>query len=167
MSKDDKHVPVIGWFQPHAPYNWDGLVPDAKTGELVKEPSMTKQSFVAECDINNIVREFTTTGQLAHINEKAAMGAFVDLPDTIDFQQGLEIVRQAEASFAQLPAKVRARFGNDPAEFLAFMADPASQEEAIALGLATDTRPPRPAEPPAEQSGPKAAQTPPAPQNGS
>lgn len=160
MAKDNEHVKVVGWFQPHAPYNWDGLVPDPKTGELVKEPSMTKQSFVAECDINNIVRDFTQTGQIAHINEKAAQGAYVDLPDTMDFQHGLELVRQAQASFDSLPAQVRARFANNPAEFLAFMGDPANQEEMIKLGLASDTRPPQPPEPPPE-TPPKGPQTPP------
>lgn len=159
---DDKHVEVIGWFQPHAPYNWDGMVADPKTGELVKELSLTKQSFVAECDINNIIKDFTQTGFVAHINQHAASGAFVDLPDQIDFQAGLDLVRQASDAFAALPAKLRARFGNDPAQFLDFMHDPKNQQEAIDLGLAIDTRPPSPA--PAEPlSGPKAGDPVPAP----
>lgn len=170
MSKDDKHIPVIGWFQPHAPYNWDGLVLDKKTGELVKEPSATKQSFVAECDINNIVREFTHTGQVAHINEKAALGAFIDLPDTTDYQQAVELARAGQVAFDQLPAQVRARFGNDPAQFLDFMGDPANQQEAIDLGLAVDNRPPVLPEATAvlpSPSGPEAALPPPTAPKGS
>ena len=34
------------------------------------EPSMTKQSFVDECDINTILQQFAKTGQISHINEK-------------------------------------------------------------------------------------------------
>lgn len=163
MSKNDKqHVPVIGWFQPHQPVDWDGYIADPKTGELVKEPSMTKQSFVAECDINNIVKEFTQTGQVSHVNEKARQGAYVDLPDSMDFQQGLEMVRAAETAFMTLPAQVRARFGNDPAQFLEFFQDPANQEEAIKLGLASDTRPPEPA-PKAPDPAPAPAPTNPQP----
>lgn len=132
---------VIGFYLPgDRRQDCDNLRIDPKTGELTLDPSMTKQSFVAECDINNIVRDFTQHGMIQHINERAAMGAFVDLPDTMDYQQALEIARQAQTAFDQLPAKVRARFDNDPTEFLAFMQDPANQDEAIELGLAADTR---------------------------
>lgn len=129
---------VIGFYMPgDRRHDWDGLVPDPKTGELVKEPSMTKQSFVAECDINNIVREFTTHGMVTHINERAQQGAFVDLPDSIDYQEALEVARAGQVAFDQLPAQVRRRFDNDPVKFLAFLQDPANQAEAVELGLAT------------------------------
>lgn len=165
--KSNKHMEVAGFFfVPHdqKQTDWTGEILDPKTGELVKEPSMTKQSFVAECDINNIVRDFTVTGQIQHINEHAAKGQFVDLPDNLDYQEAVEIARLGNNAFSVLPAQLRARFDNDPEKFLMFMADPANQEEMIKLGLATDTRPP-PAV--AEQSGPKAAQTEPTPQKGS
>lgn len=141
---------VIGFYLPgDRRDDWTGEVLDRKTGELVKEPSMTKQSFVAECDINNIVHAFTATGQFTHVNEKAAQGAFVDLPDQSDFQEALELARAGQVAFMQLLAHLRARFENDPAQFLAFMANPENQEEMIKLGLATDTRPPPPPLPPA------------------
>lgn len=135
MSK----VPAyIGWYRPHEPVNWDGLVPDPKTGELIKEPSMTKQSFMAECDINNIIKAFSTTGQIAHINEKAAQGAYIDLPDAMEFQEALHLSMAAQASFDTLPSGIRARFENDPAQFLEFMADPRNGPEMVKLGLATE-----------------------------
>lgn len=148
---------VIGWYMPgDRSSDCDNLEQDPKTGELTPMPSMTKQSFVKECDINNIVREFTQTGMVEHINAKAKLGAFVDLPDTVDYQQALEIARQGQEAFDLLPAQVRARFSNDPARFLDFIADPMNQDEVIALGLATDTRPPRPEAPPSPpESNPK------------
>ena len=79
----------------------------------------------------------------------------MDLPDDLDFQASLEIVRQAQEAFATLPSGTRARFENDPQNFLAFLSDPANQDEAIKLGFATDRRPP-PKEPetaPTAQSG--------------
>lgn len=143
----DTHPPSLGGFYlPHKPVNWTGEILDLKTGELVKEPSMTKQSFMADCDINNIIKAFSATGVWNHINERAAQGVYTDLPDPIDFQQSLQLVRDAEASFASLPAAVRARFENNPEQFLAFVADPRNQEEMIKLGLATDNRPPQPKE---------------------
>lgn len=140
MSK--QNIPdYIGWYQPHLEVNWTGEVLDLKTGEFVKEASMTKQSFKEECDINNIIRQFSATGIVTHINEKAAQGDYVDLPDPLDYQESLNIVIAAQASFDGLPSSVRNRFGNDPTQFLAFLADPANQDEAIRLGLATDNRP--------------------------
>jgi len=148
-QSDREHVPVMGWFHPHAPVDWTGEILDVKTGELVKEPSMTKQAFVAECDINNIIREFGVTGVARHINENRDKGLYADLPEPLDFQQSLNIVLQAQSSFDSLPAQVRARFGNNPEQFLGFLSDPANQEEAIKLGLATDNRPvPQPEPPP-------------------
>ena len=116
---------------------------------------MTKQEFVAECDINNIIKQYSATSQLKHISARAAQGQYMDLPDDLDFQTSLEIVRQAQEAFATLPSSTRARFENDPQNFLAFLSDPANQDEAIRLGFATDTRPP-PKEPetaPTAQSG--------------
>lgn len=141
-------VPVyVGWYRPHDPVDWTGEVLDPRTGELVKEPSMTKQEFKAECDINNIIKSFSVTGIVTHINEKAAQGAYIDLPDPMDFQEALGLVDQATKSFATLPSSVRSRFDNDPTKFLEFMANPDNQDEAIRLGLATDNRPPPPPEP--------------------
>jgi phage internal scaffolding protein len=170
MSKNDKQTnldyeanPIpsyVGWWQPHPAVNWTGEVLDVKTGELVKEPSMTKQSFVEECDINNIIKSYSVTGVIQHINEKAAQGSYIDLPDPIDYQESLNIVIQAEQSFATLPSSVRNRFENDPEQFLAFMADPANQDEIIKMGLGRDTRPPPPPEapqpPPTPESPPEA-----------
>lgn len=96
---------------------------------------MTKQEFQAECDINNIIKQFSATGVIRHISAKAAEGAYQDLPDPIEFQDGLHIVQQATESFMTLPAKVRARFENDPASFLAFMAEPGNAEEIKTMGL--------------------------------
>jgi len=64
-----------------------------------------------------------------------------------------------KTAFATLPSHVRRRFENDPQEFLAFMADPANQDEVIKMGLATDNRPPPPEPvipPPDPEPAPKA-----------
>lgn len=140
------------WMGFHRPHDrkataYTGELVDPKTGEVFKPPSRTKQSFVAECDINNILKQYRASGMLRHISAKAEKGVYTDLPDNIDFQESMNTVLQAEAAFASLPSSTRSRFHNDPAEFLEFMANPANQDEAIKMGLAKDTRPP-PEEPP-------------------
>lgn len=132
---------------------------DHKTGVITTPESMTKQSFVPECDINNILRSYRATGQINHIRANAAQGVYEDLPDPIDYQTSLNILMEARDSFDSLPSAVRRRFGNDPREFLAFITNPANQDEAIAMGLATDTRPP----PPPPEPPPTPENTPPAP----
>ncbi|QCQ84902.1 internal scaffolding protein [Blackfly microvirus SF02] len=147
MSKP-KQMDVIGWYQPHIAVNWTGEILDPKTGELVKEPSMTKQSFKEECDINNIVRRFEATGIIDHINQAHAQGYYQDLPSGLDLQMGLDMIAQADRAFMSLPADIRAKFDNDAVAFVSYVHDPANQQQLIDWGLAKDTRPPPPPEPP-------------------
>jgi len=151
----------VGWYQPHDnSTDFTNEVMDPRTGELVQLPSMTKQSHIAECDINNIIRDFKVTGQIAHMNNQARQGAYVDLPDQLDFQESLNMVQRAQTSFNTLPAAVRDRFNNDPARFLDFMANPANQDEIIKMGLATDLRPPTTAPATGAAPAPEAPPTP-------
>ena len=103
----------------------------------VEGPSRTKQSFRDECDINGIMKKFEKTGLLEHVNEhRGDYGDFTDVPQ--NYHEALSQVVAAEQMFMTLPAKVRARFRNDPGEFLAAVdsADPAVQGELVRLGLA-------------------------------
>ena len=105
------------FYRPHKRVTYDNLKLDMKTGELVDVPSMTKQEFVAECDINNIIKQYSATGQLKHISSRAAQGTYMDLPDDLDFQSSLETVRQAQEAFGTLlfhASPVRKRPGSIP-----------------------------------------------------
>lgn len=123
-------------------------------GEILEQVSMTKQEFLPDCDIHNILAEFKVTGQIKHLAHNAAAGVYTDLTNLPDYQTALNTVVAGEAAFASLPSRLRARFENDPAQFLEFMNDPANQDEIIKLGLAVDTRPPAPPEPPNPPPGP-------------
>lgn len=154
MATKSPYPKYQGHYVPHPRRIEEGAIVNPITGEISYPPSMTKQEFVKSCDINNIIREYSITGQINHINAQAAQGRYMDLPDTLDFQQSLHLVKQAQESFASLPSAIRNRFHGNPAEFLAFVADPANQEEAIKLGI---VKKPEPAAPP-----PQAPSTPPA-----
>lgn len=138
------------FYRPHdRSATWyTGEVEDPVTGEIFKPESRTKQSFLEQCDINTILKQYQRTGMLNHVNARASEGAYTDLPDEVDFQEALHTVQRAEDSFATLPSKLRARFNNDPGEFMAFMSDPQNAAEAVELGLATKISPPVEAPPP-------------------
>lgn len=136
------------FYRPHPRVTQDNQIIDPNTGEVQTPPSMTKQSFAAECDINNILRQYKKTGMISHINAQASKGMYLDLPAEVDFQTALNTVIRAEEAFDTLPARLRARFNNDPAEFLIFSTDPRNQKELIELGLAQAIPKPDQAVPP-------------------
>ncbi len=107
-----------------------------KNSDLAKlvfvKPSRTKQSFRDECDINNILRQFNVTGQLPVGSVQPQYGDFSGITD---YQSALNAVMAAQDSFLQLPAKVRAKFDNDPALFVDWASDEANRDEMKALGL--------------------------------
>lgn len=142
----------IGFYRPHSPVDQDNTELDLKTGKRVTVPSMARQEFKEQCDINNILKQFKKTGIVQHINAQAQQGAYEDLPDPMEYQDALNAVMAAEDSFASLPSKVRTRFDNDPTKFLDFMQDPKNAEEMYDLGLAT-----RPSEPGSNQAAAGAA----------
>lgn len=117
------------------PYNHDREQESAKTGTPNDEPSMTKQEFAEECDINTIVRRF---GLLGELPTSFRMPAYDDYTGVNDYHTALNIVRQAGENFMELPAELRARFGNDPQKFLEFCSDEANRAEAAKLGLLSE-----------------------------
>lgn len=122
-------------FMPHRRIQEHGDIRNPHTGEVIIPPSMTKQEFVRECDVNNVIKQYKSHGMLSHVNAKAAQGAYQDLPDSVDFQESLHTIMVAEQAFMTLPAKVRDRFGQDPAEFLAFLSNAENADEARKLGI--------------------------------
>lgn len=113
--------------------------PKVKGVDCSTEPSMTKQSFKDECDINNIMARFERSGLLDFVNQNEAR--YGDAT-SLDYQDAMLVVANANSMFEEMPAKQRAFFKNDPAAFLAFMEDPANLEKSYELGLRV-TRPPQ------------------------
>jgi len=96
--------------------------------------SLTKQAFKNECNINNIMRKWRSTGVISHI--RSSSGQYGDFSGVSDYQSALNAVMNAQDSFMALPSQLRSRFENDPAKFLAFTQDPNNFDEMVALGLA-------------------------------
>lgn len=103
------------------------------------EPSRTKQSFKAECDINHIMKRFKKVAGVDIMErfQGYAGGTYGDFSEVTDYRTAIEQVNRANETFMALPAKVRARFSNDPAEFLDFVQNPVNSKEMVELGLAS------------------------------
>lgn len=98
-------------------------------------PSMTEQSHKESCDINVILRNALSQGQLPDmIKSNPQYGDFSTLPT---YQESLNTVIHAQDQFAALPALVRERFQNDPGQFLSFATDVKNIDEMVKMGLAT------------------------------
>ncbi len=96
--------------------------------------SLTKQASKDETDINWIMARFEKTGLLDHLNtHHGEYGNFIGFED---YHTSLNRIRDAELAFATIPARVRAHFNNDPAEFLRIAQDPDQHDLMVELGLA-------------------------------
>lgn len=118
------------------PYNYDMNKAGDESGLNCKDKTLTQQSFKEECDINTIVERFGLTGEMPQVLHLPAYG---DYEGIFDFQTAMNAIRQAQESFMNLPAKLRARFHNEPQELLEFCADANNKDEAIKLGLVEKT----------------------------
>ena len=108
-------------------------------GTINDEPTLAQQQFKDECDINNIVKNYSQTGVLP-VSQK--VGAFLDVSNVSDYQEALHTVYEAQRAFDALPSNIRSRFENDPNQLLAFIEDDANKDEALKLGL-LDTKTPQ------------------------
>lgn len=110
-------------------------------------PSLAKQSFLKETDINNIMRKFEKDGLLEHVNtHKGDYGNFIGYED---YHSSLNSILLAEEAFLTIPSKIRATFNNDPVQFLEFAQNPENLDKMIEMGLAPAREPVRaPGDPP-------------------
>nr|QJB20409.1 MAG: internal scaffolding protein [Microvirus sp.] len=105
-----------------------------RTKQHVGEGSHVQQNMADETDINNIMSKYQKHGVLTHVNRYA--GQYGDFSGVPDYKTGLERVQAAEEMFQSLPAKIRDRFGNDPAQFIDFATDASNIDEMRKMGLA-------------------------------
>lgn len=128
------------------PYNFDTDANSDQTGLACHDKHRTDQQFKDDADINVIVERFGVTGERPPTMQWPEEAEFME---TFDFQTSMNVIRKAQEAFGELPAKVRARFDNDPQKYMQFFNDPENAHEAVRLGIATKREePPKPAEEP-------------------
>lgn len=97
-------------------------------------PSMTKQSFKEEVDINEIMKRAQNGMDISsQVRERIAQ--YGDFTQIGSYQEALNTVKRAQDAFYVLDANVRERFMNDPGRMISFLQDPANYDEAVKLGL--------------------------------
>lgn len=112
--------------------NYDRNKAGDESGLKCEDATLTKQAFAEECDINTIVRRFGISGELPTGVRMPTHGDFTGISD---FKTAMDAIARANEAFDEMPAEVRARFHNDPHEFVDFCSDEANRAEAEKYGL--------------------------------
>lgn len=106
-------------------------------------PSLTRQEFADECDINNLMARYEKTGLIpTHLNP--AEPRYLDVTDVPDLMLAHQVLQDATAAFMSLPALVRREFDNDPVKFINYAEDKTNLPKLREWGLAPPEPTPEP-----------------------
>lgn len=105
-------------------------------------PSLTRQEFAEECDINSLMRKYDGhviggPGNLPPL--EPVYFDFAEAPQTL--MEFMDMQMRAEQAFMMLPAVVRKEFDNDAIQFVEFASDPGNLEQMRTWGLAAPAKP--------------------------
>jgi len=114
------------------PYNYDKDAASNESGLHCEDASLAQQHYKEECDINTILEKFNITGLLPESPLSPRYGDFTGISD---YHTAMNRVFAAQDEFEALPAQIRARFGNDPAQLIEFLENSDNRPEAEKLGL--------------------------------
>jgi len=126
-----------------------------RSGFQTQGESLTQQSHAAAADVRNIIRQYDRTGLIANVNKGIAQ--YGDYSEINEYAEALNMVRDANESFATLPSDIREQFNNNAGLFFEFATNPKNKEKMIEMGLAK-------APEPKVEVTPKSESAPPAPQ---
>jgi len=101
-------------------------------------PSMTQQHMKEMTNVNSIIEKYRRTGSFNHLS--TSPGQYGDFSQFRDFRESMNHVINAQQAFDGLPAHLRKRFSNDPANLVEFLDDPQNLIEAEKLGIVTITK---------------------------
>lgn len=118
-------------------YNYDRELVSHETAiSCPPEEDRTQQQFKEEADINTIVAR-VKRGDVPPFFP----GTYGDFSNVPNFHAAMNQVLAARESFMRLPARIRRRFDNSPAELVDFLSDPANLQEAIELKIVEKPKP--------------------------
>lgn len=103
---------------------------------------MTEQHHEKACNINSIIARYQKTGLVDHVQKYE--GVYGDVTGA-DFKSAMDLVKNAETEFHELPSSVRKHFDNDPSAYLDLvMTDEGVQELTNILNPEEKNDPPEP-----------------------
>lgn len=97
-----------------------------------EEESMTVQDEAGEADINKMMDRFGVTGNINLTKRSPLPEDYIRIEN---FQDAMNLIRQAQESFNELPAEVRSKFENDPAKFEEWLQDPDNIPHGLKAGI--------------------------------
>lgn len=114
------------------PFTIDPVKHSSDNSIAFHDESLTVQADVEASDINTIVRQFGVTGELPYGTIPPLTGDFSNYPT--DYHTAQNLIIEAQDVFMQLPSDQRARFDNNPGNFLDFIHNDSNYDEAVNLG---------------------------------
>jgi len=97
-------------------------------------PSMTRQEFAKECDINVLMAHYEKNAIMPPTNGREP--AYFDASSVPDFREALDIAREAQEAFLRVPAATRKELDNDVHKFVEYAQDPENLPQMRKWGLA-------------------------------
>jgi len=101
---------------------------------ICDDPSLTQEHFAESCDINKIMENYTYTG----IMPEKPGAVYGDFTNADDYRSILHRLMEVQENFLTMPPDIRARFANDPAQFIEFCENPANLPELQKMGLTSE-----------------------------
>jgi phage internal scaffolding protein len=96
--------------------------------------SLTQQSHAAGADVRNIIKQYDRTGLIANVNKGIAQ--YGDYSEINEYAEALNMVAEANQSFAEIPSHIREQFNNNAGLFFEFATNPKNKDEMVKMGLA-------------------------------
>jgi len=124
---------------PNVTYERDGSRPGV--GFQTVGESMTEQGHGKAANINSIMAKYHMSGLVPRPAQAPIYGDFCDVGSFLECKERLE---NTISDFQSLPAALRKRFDNDPAELIEFLCDRENLQEAVQLGLVENPSSPPP-----------------------
>jgi len=94
------------------PNNHDTMFESNRTALFCAEPSLAKQEFKEDADINVILARVMKTGEIPNM---VLPEHFTDVSEKKTYHEQATQLAEANALFYRLPADIRTKFSNDPA----------------------------------------------------
>lgn len=97
------------------------------------DKTRTQQQFKDQCDVNQIIAKYKRGLPITHLAR--VQGTYADVSAIGDYHESMNKVLKAQDAFLTIPAELRNKLGNDPAQLIAFLNNPNNRDEAIKYGL--------------------------------
>ena len=107
-------------------------------GKLL-EPCNVEQHHSDDTLVQNILKRYDKTGVFYHVNQMQA--SYQDNTLFNEYADMYNKIQKADASFASLPAEIRAKFNNDTGLFLEFVNNDENIEAMQEMGLVPKPEP--------------------------